>query len=138
MRLALVWLLLPVWLAGVAVARVGTRAVPRQAVLSVPAATALITGTAPSSLLVQWSPVAGARSYRVFRSTRIPSPSLVAVLPAGRNRYEDRHLTPGVRYAYRIVAYADSTLPSAPIGAFAGQGTTPSSPPSRPGQYRTD
>ena len=101
--------------------RGGSAAKPSE--FALPSATAVVAGAGSAALVVEWSQVPGARSYRVFRSTRIPAPSLVAVVPGDEQLFEDRALTPGVTYAYRIVAYADPERPWEPIGAFTGQGT---------------
>jgi hypothetical protein len=118
-----VLLLLAVSVAGLAVARATGGPVVASAEFALPSATAMVRRVGPAGLLVQWSPVPGARSFRVFRSPRIPAPSLVAILPGEQYRFEDHDLRPGITYAYRIVAYADPTRFSGPIGAFTGQGT---------------
>ncbi|HEX3274705.1 MAG TPA: hypothetical protein VHR43_07615, partial [Gemmatimonadales bacterium] len=119
-----VLLLLAVSAASLAVVRVGEPPPSSPTEFVLPSATALVARAGPAGLTIQWSAVPGARSYRVFRSTRVPAPSLVAILPGEQHRFEDNGLAPGGTYAYRIVAYADPDLLSGPIGAFTGQGTT--------------
>jgi hypothetical protein len=116
-------------LATLALAWVGGGSAAKPSEFALPSATAVVASPGTAGLVVEWSQVPGARSYRVFRSTRIPAPSLVAIVPGDEHRFEDRTLTPGVTYAYRIVAYADPEHPSGPIGAFTGQGTAGSTRP---------
>jgi fibronectin type 3 domain-containing protein len=50
------------------------------------------------------SPEADLDVYRLYRSTEGAAPTLLATVPAGQTRFEDKGVSPGVVYRYTLTA----------------------------------
>jgi fibronectin type 3 domain-containing protein len=50
------------------------------------------------------SPEADLDVYRLYRSTGGAAPTLLATVPAGQNRFDDKGALPGVAYRYTLTA----------------------------------
>jgi subtilisin family serine protease len=71
-----------------------------------PPANVVATATGPAQVAISWSPVTGAASYRVYRSTNGTSYSLVGS-PAGAV-FNDTSVSAGTAYLYKVRAFGTS------------------------------
>lgn len=90
-----------------------------------------------SAIRVVWSPVGGATSYRIYKSTWTPvmctdRGPLRTVMPGASVYYDDLNVTVGTQYCYMVTAVAggcESACSNVACDTFTGLGTPPCSPP---------
>jgi len=90
-----------------------------------------------SAIRVIWSPVGGATSYKIYKSTWTPVACfdrgpLRTVMPGASVYFDDFNVTVGGNFCYVVTAVAggcESTCSNAGCDTFTGAGSPPCSPP---------
>ncbi len=95
-----------------------------------------VGGPTSDSLIVRWTPVAGAVSYEVFRDTLTTGVFGTRAYHGGATSFADSGLAAGTTYFYKVQATTPAgsgplsavasgrTIPPAPEGLTAGESTT--------------
>src|SRR5207253_329604 len=72
-------------------------------------ASASVVATSAYSMRISWSPVVGVDGYQIERSTSGGAFAPIASISSFAPQYDDRGLTPGTLYTYRVRGFVGSS-----------------------------